>query len=126
MKETNPITESWKMGKCKTQTCSMQECQTNGKEYEDIILPPPEQFRDGYKPIPKPRTDRLPLPPTPNHKFNFDDDIFHAGNQSLEKFKKVAYKARKIRNSKATQTNSKLKSLRSWTTLKRYITYSKN
>ena len=28
------------------------------KEYEDIIQPP-EQFRDGYKPIPKPRTDRL-------------------------------------------------------------------
>ena len=26
-------------------------------EYEDIIQPP-EQFRDGYKPIPKPRTDR--------------------------------------------------------------------
>ena len=25
---------------------------------EDIILPPAEQFRDGYKPIPKPRTDR--------------------------------------------------------------------
>ena len=25
---------------------------------EDIILPPPEQFRDGYSPIPKPRTDR--------------------------------------------------------------------
>ena len=25
---------------------------------EDIILPPPEQFRDTYKPIPKPRTDR--------------------------------------------------------------------
>ena len=24
---------------------------------DDIILPPPEQFRDGYKPIPKPRTD---------------------------------------------------------------------
>ena len=31
------------------------------KEYEDIIQPP-EQFRDGYKPIPKPRTER-PLPP---------------------------------------------------------------
>ena len=31
------------------------------KEYEDLIQPP-EQFRDGYKPIPKPRTDdRLPL-----------------------------------------------------------------
>ena len=27
------------------------------KEYEDMIQPP-EQFRDGYKPIPKPRTDR--------------------------------------------------------------------
>ena len=27
------------------------------KEYEDIIQPP-EQFRDGYKPILKPRTDR--------------------------------------------------------------------
>ena len=27
------------------------------KEYGDIIQPP-EQFRDAYKPIPKPRTDR--------------------------------------------------------------------
>ena len=27
------------------------------KEYDDIIQPP-EQFQDGYKPIPKPRTDR--------------------------------------------------------------------
>ena len=25
---------------------------------EDLILPPPEQFQDGYNPIPKPRTDR--------------------------------------------------------------------
>ena len=25
---------------------------------DDLILPPPEQFQDGYKPIPKPRTDR--------------------------------------------------------------------
>ena len=25
---------------------------------EDLILPPPEQFQDGYKPIPKARTDR--------------------------------------------------------------------
>ena len=28
---------------------------------EDLILPPPEQFRDGYKPIPKPRTN-VPVP----------------------------------------------------------------
>ena len=32
------------------------------KEYEDSIIQLPEQFRDGYKPIPKPRTDeRQPL-----------------------------------------------------------------
>ena len=30
---------------------------------EDLILPPPEQFQDGYKPIPKPRTDRPLLIP---------------------------------------------------------------
>ena len=41
---------------------------------EDLILPPPEQFQDGYKPIPKSRTDR-PLkiqnarrPPKPTRK----------------------------------------------------------
>ena len=41
---------------------------------EDLILPPPEQFKDEYKPIPKPRTDR-PLqmqnarrPPKPTRK----------------------------------------------------------
>ena len=49
---------------------------------EDIILPPPEQFQDGYRPIPKPRTDR-----TPKHGFKFDDDIFQTGNQSLENSK---------------------------------------
>ena len=41
---------------------------------EDIIIPPPEQFRDGYKPIPKPRTDRqlqmqnARRPPKPTRK----------------------------------------------------------
>ena len=63
---------------------------------KDIILPPPEQFRNGYKSIPKPRTDgplqmqnarrppepsrEPPLPPTPKHEFNFDNDIFQTGN----------------------------------------------
>ena len=40
------------------------------KEYEDIIQQP-EQFRDGYKPIPKPRTDRplqMRRPPKPTRK----------------------------------------------------------
>ena len=27
-------------------------------EYEDLILPSPEQFQDGHKPIPKPSTDK--------------------------------------------------------------------
>ena len=27
-------------------------------EHEDLILPPPPQFRDGYKPVPAPRTDK--------------------------------------------------------------------
>ena len=39
------------------------------KEYEDIIQPP-EQFRDGYKPIPKPRTDRPPIPQVEDHIIN--------------------------------------------------------
>ena len=55
---------------------------------ENIILPPPEQFRDGYKPVPKPRTyrplqmqtaGRPPKPtrePLPKDPFNFDDDAF--------------------------------------------------
>ena len=30
------------------------------KEYECLIIPPPEQFRDEYRLIPKPRTDRPP------------------------------------------------------------------
>ena len=41
------------------------------KEYEDHIIQPPEQFRDGYKPIPKPRTDRplqMRRPPKPTRK----------------------------------------------------------
>ena len=41
---------------------------------EDLTLPPPEQFQDGYKPIPKPRTDRslqmqnARRPPKPTRK----------------------------------------------------------
>ena len=27
-------------------------------EYEDLFLPPPPQFRDGYKPVSAPRTDK--------------------------------------------------------------------
>ena len=50
---------------------------------EDLILPPPEQFQDGYKPIPKPRTDRpLQIPKIKElnralkgHAKSYDNDI---------------------------------------------------
>ena len=90
---------------------------------EDLILSPPEQFRAGYKSIPKPSIDRPlqkqnarrppkpsrepPLPPTPKHEFNFDDDIFQTETKALKNSKSLAYKAGKIRNSKATRMNSK-------------------
>ena len=94
---------------------------------EDIILPPPEQFRDKQKKqrSPKP-TRKPPLPPSPKTISILTMTYFKPKTQVLENSKSLAYKADKIKNLKATQTNSKLKSLRSWTTLKRYVTYSKN
>ena len=71
---------------------------------EDIILPLPEQFQDGYRPIPKPRTDR-PLPPTSKHEFNFDDDMIQTGNQSLEKFKIISVQSRENKKFKSYYTN---------------------
>jgi len=35
------------------------------KEYEESIIPPPPQFRDGYKPTPKPRTIKPIKKPVP-------------------------------------------------------------
>ena len=35
------------------------------QDYEENIIPPPLEFRDDYKPIPKPRTKKpVPLPRT--------------------------------------------------------------
>ena len=90
------------------------------KEYEDIIQPP-EQFRYGYKPIPKPRTDRPlqiqnarrpPLPPTPNHKFNFNNNIFQTGNQSLEKFKIISIQSKKNKKFKSYTNEFKVEILK--------------
>ena len=99
------------------------------KDYEDIIQPS-EQFRDGYKPIPKPRTDRPlqmqknqnarrppkpsrkpPLPPTPKHEFNFDDDIFQTENQSLEKFKIISVQSSENKKFKSYTNEFKVKIL---------------
>ena len=100
------------------------------KDYEDIIQPP-EQFRDGYKPIPKPRTDRPlqmqknqnarrppkptrkpPLPSTPNDGFNFDDDIFQTENQNLEKFKIISVQSRENKKFKSYTNEFKVKILK--------------
>ena len=94
---------------------------------EDIILPPPEQFCDEYKPIPKPSIDRPlqkqnarrppkpsrepPLPPTPKHEFNFDDDIFQIENQSLEKFKIISVQSRENKKFKSYTNKFKVKIL---------------
>ena len=94
------------------------------KEYEDHIIQPPEQFRDGYKPIPKTRTDRQlqlrikppkptrapPLPP--NDGFNFDDDIFQTENRSLEKFKIISVQSRKNKKFKSYTNEFKVKILK--------------
>ena len=91
------------------------------KEYEDIIQPP-EQFRDGYKPIPKPRTERplqmrrLPKPTRapplpPNDGFNFDDDIFQTENTSLGKFKIISVQSRENKKFKSYTNEFKLKIL---------------
>ena len=95
---------------------------------ENSILPPPEQFRDGYKSIPKPSIDRSlqkqnarrppkpsrepPLPPTPKHEFNFDDDIFQTENQSLEKFKIVSVQSRENKKIKSYTNEFKAKILK--------------
>ena len=93
------------------------------KEYEDIIQPP-EQFRDGYKPIPKPRTDRplqlriKPPKPTrapplpPNDGLNFDDDIFQTENRSLEKFKIISVQSRENKKFKSYTNEFKVKILK--------------
>ena len=95
------------------------------KEYEDIIQPP-EQFRDAYKPIPKPRTDRPPKmqnarrPPKPTRKpplppndgFNFDDDIFQNENTSLGKFKIVGIRNRENKKFKSYINEFRVKILK--------------
>ena len=44
-----------KTGKCESVKPKPIPCKSVN---EDLTLPPPEQFQDGYKPIPKPRTNR--------------------------------------------------------------------
>ena len=60
---------------------------------------------------PKPSREP-PLPPTPKHKFNFDDDIFQTGNQSLEKFKIISIQSRENKKFKSYTNEFKVKILK--------------
>ena len=96
-------------------------------KWENVKLKPvPRKIvnEDGYKPIPKPRTDRPlarrppkptrapPLPPTPKHDFNFDDDIFQTENQNLEKFKIISVQSRENKKFKSYTNEFKVKILK--------------
>ena len=62
------------------------------QDYEENIIAPPIEFRDDYKPIPKPRTIK-PVKPTPaprtkvSNEFNFDDSIFDTTSNDQPLFK---------------------------------------
>ena len=83
------------------------------KQSKSQLIKPPLKRDSVDKPIHPPSTDRPTQPQPEKSHFNFDDDIIQTENQSLEKFKIISVQSRKIKNSKVTQMNSKLKSLRS-------------
>ena len=64
---------------------------------------------DGYKPIPKPRTDR---PPKPNDGLNFCDDIFQTESTSLGKFKIISVQSRENKKFKSYTNEFKVKILK--------------
>ena len=92
----------------------------------------PHKRINNYEP-PEQKNRRPQNPPENHHHLQHQRTLsistmtyFKLKTQVLENSKSLAYKADKIKNSKVSQMNSKLKSLKSWTMLKRYITYSKN
>ena len=97
-------------------------------DYEDIILPPQEQFRNRQKKRRPPKPARKPpLPPPPKDPFNFDDDIFQTENQSLEKLKIISVQSRQNKRFKSFKNEFKVKILKKLDDVKEiYITYSKN
>ena len=75
---------------------------------EDIILPPPEQFRD--RP-PKPKRKPSPIP-EPEPLNDFDDDIFQSENTSLRKFKIIGIQSRQNKKFKSYTNEFKIKILK--------------
>ena len=83
-----------------------QEINETSKSIDDkykSILP----SLDDVKPSREP-----PLPPTPKHEFNFDDDIFQTENQSLEKFKIISVQSSQNKKFKSYTNEFKVKILK--------------
>ena len=98
-------------------------------DYEDLIIEPPEQFPDRQKKQrpPKPKRKPPPIPlPEPELLNGFNDDIFQTENRSLGKFKIISVQSRQNKKFKSFTNEFKVKILKNWMMLKRYITYSKN
>ena len=69
------------------------------QEYEDNIIQPPLEYRDDYKPIPKPRV-QAPRSKLSN-EFNFDDDLFEKTSNDQPLFNIIG-----IRNTANKKFNS--------------------
>ena len=68
-----------------------------------------------------------PLPPTPKHEFNFDDDIFQKENQSLEKFKIISVQSGQNKKFKSYTNEFKVKILKKLDDVKEvYYIFFKN
>ena len=88
--------------------------------FENKPTPPPRTGKwVNVKPKPVPRKSvnkdiilPPPLPPTPKHEFNFDDDIFQTENQNLEKFKIISIQSRENKKFKSYTNEFKVKILK--------------
>ena len=87
-----------------------QEINETSKSIDDKYKKVSYGLDDGEE-TPKP-TRTPPLPPTPKHEFNFDDDIFQTENQSLEKFKIISVQSRENKKFKSYTNEFKVKILK--------------
>ena len=84
-------------------------------DYKDLIIEPPEQFRDRQKKqrLPKPTRKPPPIPlPEPEPINDFDDDIFQTENTSLGKFKIISVQSRQNKKFKSFTNEFKIKILK--------------
>ena len=96
--------------KCKSILSSLDDVKPSPKPSERQI-PKPWTYKPLARRLPKPSREP-PLPPTPKHEFNFDDDIFQTENQSLEKFKIISVQSRQNKKFKSYTNEFKVKILK--------------